>query len=230
VDDGRAPAKLRDAALRAERAAVLTMNVSLQKLVTSELGKSEPGETPSQDETQFTETSFEVVYADWFHDVRSWIRALGGMDADQEDLAQEVFIVVRRKLCQFDGRNLRGWLYRITQRTVRDYRRAAWFRRLLSRRTSLSYDSAVLNLIEPGETPPEQLERREAEATLNVALERMNTKHRAAFVLFELEGYSGKEIAELEGVKLATVWTRLHQARKVFVGIVKELREEGRLG
>ena len=50
--------------------------------------------------------SFEEIYAHWFHDVSRWVRALGGMNADLDDLTQEVFLVVRRKLSQFDGRNL----------------------------------------------------------------------------------------------------------------------------
>ncbi len=47
-------------------------------------------------------------------------------------------------------------------------------------------------------------------------LGRMDETRRAAFILFEIEGYSGEEIAAFEGVPLATVWTRLHYARKEF--------------
>src|SRR5579859_6012063 len=78
--------------------------------------------------------SFEDVYARWFHEVSRWARAFGGLDADLDDLTQEVFMVVRRKLGQFDGANIQGWLYRIAQRTVRDYRRRAWFKSLLPRK------------------------------------------------------------------------------------------------
>src|SRR3954470_2733317 len=78
--------------------------------------------------------TFEQVYSTSFNDVARWIRALGGLPADVEDLTQEVFLIVRRKLPQFDGRNLRGWLYRIAQRTVRDYRRGSWFRALFASR------------------------------------------------------------------------------------------------
>src|SRR6267378_8592672 len=83
------------------------------------------------EEHQGSSLTFEQVYSSSFNDVARWIRALGGLPADVEDLTQEVFLVVRRKLSGFDGRNLRGWLYRIAQRTVRDYRRRAWFRSLL---------------------------------------------------------------------------------------------------
>src|ERR1043165_1483829 len=79
--------------------------------------------TPSEatpDRSMSGTLSFEEIYAQWFHDVSRWIRAFGGLDADLEDLAQEVFLIVRRQLPKFEGDNLGGWLYRITQRTVRD--------------------------------------------------------------------------------------------------------------
>src|SRR5215470_9220019 len=75
---------------------------------------------------------FAAIYERHFHLVASWIHALGGPDADVEDVAQEVFLVVRRKLGRFDGRNLRSWLYTITARMVRDHRQRAWFRRVRS--------------------------------------------------------------------------------------------------
>src|SRR5580704_10141694 len=74
--------------------------------------------------------SFETVYRTWYSHVARWVRARGANDADVEDLTQEVFIIVRRKLGQFDGRNLPGFLFRIAERTVRDHRRSAWIRNL----------------------------------------------------------------------------------------------------
>jgi RNA polymerase sigma-70 factor (ECF subfamily) len=173
--------------------------------------------------------TFEGVYARWFSDVVRWVRALGGLDADLEDIAQDVFIVVRRKLDSFDGRNVRGWLYRITQRTVRDYRRRARLRRVFS----LSQDQR-LTLHDVDETitsldPSEELERREAERCLGQLLARMTDKRRTVFMLFEIEGYSGEEIAELEGVAINTIWTRLHHARKDFAALVARARRQGKL-
>ena len=56
---------------------------------------------------------FRAVYDAWFDDVSRWIRALGGLEADRDDIVQEVFLVVRRRLKAFDGGNVAGWLYRI---------------------------------------------------------------------------------------------------------------------
>ena len=165
---------------------------------------------------------FDEIYAAWFHEVARWTRAFGGLDADLEDLVQEVFIVVRRKLDRFDGENLPGWLYRITQRTVSDYRRRAWFRRFWQ---PPNFDA----LVDPGLSPLETAERRQAERSLSAALSRMSAAHRSVFVLFEIEGYSGEEIARLENVPVKTVYTRLHYARKDFMSRLERQRErEGR--
>lgn len=171
---------------------------------------------------------FREVYDTRFHDVVRWARAMGGREEDLDDLAQEIFIIVRRKLPSFDGQNLQGWLYRITQRTVRDYRRAAWFRNLLARKKVYDPEHALLRLVEPGRGPAEEQELREAQRTLSLILNRMREKHRTAFVLFELEGYTGEEIAALEGAPVSTIFTRLHHARKEFAALVRELHQERR--
>ena len=74
------------------------------------------------------------------------------------------------------------------------------------------------------------MDQREAWRELERVLGRMSEKHRAVFVLFEVEGYSGQEIADLEGAKLATIWSRLHQARAAFSSTVAELRADEQAG
>src|ERR1039458_7660691 len=69
---------------------------------------------------------FVTLYDTWFEDVTGWLQTLGAPVADIEDLAQDVFLVVHRRLCDFDGRNVAGWLYRISNRQVLQYRRRRW--------------------------------------------------------------------------------------------------------
>lgn len=164
---------------------------------------------------------FEQVYAQSFHQVCRYLRAHGAPDCELEDLAQEVFLVVQRKLPQFDGRNLPGWLYRIAALTVRDHRRRAWFRRFFHRQRELPEDQAA-----PRSDPSEHLERQQSEERLQRVLSRMSEKHRAAFVLFEIEGMSGEQIAALAEIPVATVWTRLHHARRQFTRLLAEQRKE----
>lgn len=156
--------------------------------------------------------SFEAIYEQWFREVCTWIRALGGPDADRDDIAQEVFLVVRRRLPAFDGRNLPGWLYRITQRQVRDLRRRVWFRHIFNQRREP--ETEALPHGSPG--PAAAFERKERKRVLYEILGKIREPRRSTFVLFEIEGLSGEEIAQLQEVPLNTVWTRLHHARRDF--------------
>jgi RNA polymerase sigma-70 factor (ECF subfamily) len=160
---------------------------------------------------------FETIYATYFQHVCRWVRAFGCPAADVDDLTQEVFLVVRRKLDGFDGRNLPAWLYRISQRTVSDHRRRAWFRRILHR-THEELDTFASQ----DEGPSQALQRREALRIVESVLAKMSPRRRSAFVLFEVEGYTGEEIAELEQIPLNTVYTRLHHARRDFVTLVAQ--------
>jgi RNA polymerase sigma-70 factor, ECF subfamily len=167
---------------------------------------------------------FDAMYERWFPEAVRWLRALGGPASDVDDMAQEMFIVVLRKLEAFDGQNLAGWLYRIAERTASDFRRRAWFRRVFgASRTELRED-----MIQTTDTPAELFERRELQQTVNRLLERMSSRLRATFVLFEIEGYTIEEIARLQTLPPATVRTRLHYARKRFVELVRkyELQEQ----
>ena len=158
---------------------------------------------------------FERIYSEWFHEVCCWIRALGGPDADRDDIAQEVFLVVRRRLESFDGTNLAGWRYRITQRQVRDFRRRTWIKHIFTRRRMEEPDT----LPHASQNPAAALERKESQRVLYAILGKIREARRSAFILFEIEGLSGEEIAQIQGVPLNTVWTRLHHARKDFFAL-----------
>ncbi len=158
---------------------------------------------------------FERIYQDWFEDVCCWIRALGGPDADRDDIAQEVFLVVRRRLGSFDGANLPGWLYRITQRQVRDFRRRTWIKHIFTRRRLEEPDT----LPHASQNPAAALERKENQRVLYTILAKIREARRTTFILFEIEGLSGAQIAQIQAIPLKTVWTRLHHARKDFFAL-----------
>lgn len=158
---------------------------------------------------------FERIYHEWFDEVCRWVRALGGPDADRDDIAQEVFLVVRRRLDSFDGGNLPGWLYRIAQRQVRDFRRRTWTKHIFTRRRMEEPDT----LPHLSQNPAAALERKENERVLYAMLGKIREARRSAFILFEIEGLSGAQIAKIQGIPLKTVWTRLHHARKDFFAL-----------
>lgn len=161
---------------------------------------------------------FAVVYDKWFDDVARWLLALGVSRADSEDLAQEVFLVVRRRLSDFDGRNLAGWLYRIASRQVWQHRRRRWIKRVLSPWPVVNVDDVP----DDKTNSAEALETKEKRRLLEHILSKMSDKRRVVFSLFEVEGYSGEEIADTLDVPINTVYTRLHHARKEFFALLAQ--------
>lgn len=166
-----------------------------------------------------------ALYQTWFRPVYRWIRALGGPGVDAEDLTQEVFIVVQRKLDQFDGTNIAAWLYRIVQFTVRDRCQRAWFRNIFSRPRDVVLDDVA----SVAARPDEQLAREERGVLLYDLVQQLNPRWRDSFLLFEVGGLTGEEIAALQGIPHATVRTHLFRARKEIVALVAERQAKGEL-
>ncbi|HVV16303.1 MAG TPA: RNA polymerase sigma factor [Polyangia bacterium] len=160
-------------------------------------------------------TDFRSFYDAWFDDVARWVRALGGLDADREDIVQEVFLVVRRRLPDFDGANPAGWLYQITRRQVSDFRRRTWVKHIFNRRRVEDPDALPHATGEPAAA----LEAKEKQRILYALLAKIPEDRRCAFVLFEIEGLSGEEIAHIQGIPLNTVWSRLYHARREFFAL-----------
>jgi RNA polymerase sigma-70 factor (ECF subfamily) len=156
---------------------------------------------------------FDDLYRAHFQRVARWAARLGGPGLDREDVVQEVFVIVHRELGNFRGdARVTTWLYRITENVVRHRRRK---HRWLSFFGSTEDGARSLAATRP--TPIEELERREAAALVYRVLDGMNERYRTLIILFELEGLSGEEIAELQGVKVATIWVQLHRARAQFL-------------
>jgi RNA polymerase sigma-70 factor (ECF subfamily) len=166
----------------------------------------------------------ERLYEGYFHHVTRWVRAFGCPPADIDDVAQETFLVARRRLADFDGRNAAGWLYRIAQHVTRAQRRRSWVRRTLFREAS----DGVTDFGQ--QSPIEALEQREARRMMQRILSQLTERRRTAFFLFEIEGYTGEEIAVLEGVPVNTVYTRLHHARRDFMNLLAAAEAAERQG
>jgi len=78
------------------------------------------------------------------------------------------------------------------------------------------------DLVDTAPNPEHHAQRRDASRILAQLLAKLSPARRAAFVLFEIEGYTGEEIAKLEGIPVKTVYTRLHYARKDFFRLVSQ--------
>ena len=142
------------------------------------------------------------------------LRHLGISERDIEDVCQDVFVTVHRKLDSFQGRSsLKTWLYGICLRTASDHRRRAYVRREqpVSEPPARTADA----------TQFDEVARRELGVQLIALLDALDDDKRAVFVLHEVEELSMKEIAEIIGCPLQTAYSRLHAARKLLISALR---------
>ncbi|HEX6276743.1 MAG TPA: sigma-70 family RNA polymerase sigma factor [Polyangiaceae bacterium] len=163
------------------------------------------GEPPR--ETAPVAVPFQAVYAEYFRAMWRTLRRLGVPQAELDDAVQDVFIVVHRRLPEFDGRSLRGWLYAIAVRVASDHRRGA------TQQKTLPLPEA---LVDPAPDPARASEVGESVRLLHELLAELDEPKREVFVLGELEELSAPEIAEALGENLNTVYARLRAARARF--------------
>ncbi len=149
--------------------------------------------------------NFRELYDAQFSFVWRSLRRLGVLETDLGDASQEVFLVVHRKLAEFEGRSkITTWIFGICLRIAADRRRsAARDRRHQSPEEHVIADNSFSR-------------SRDAAHLVGELLGRLPYEQRVVFVMFELEGFSGDEIAELLAVPVGTVRSRLRLARDSF--------------
>lgn len=162
--------------------------------------------------------AFRAFYERHFRFVYRIVSRLASRDGDVDDLTQEVFAIAGQKLDEFEGRAKETtWLYRIAANVVSADRRKRRRQALLSLRwLRPSADDELVD------GPDRDAEKNDASALVREILSKMSEKKRTVFVLFELEGLPGQEIAEMVGCPLDTMWTRLFHARREFKKLLAE--------
>jgi RNA polymerase sigma-70 factor (ECF subfamily) len=145
----------------------------------------------------------------------AFLRQMGVRDPELDDVCQEVFLQVFRYLGRFQGRaDLTTWLYKICISQAGRLRRRQKVVRILGAvfgpREAASTQASL-------DLPESEITRRVREA---VAL--LGPRQREVFVLYELEGLPGEQVARILDCPVATVWTRLHYARQQFQRAVEE--------
>ncbi len=144
------------------------------------------------------------------------LRRLGVAEADIDDVCQEVFVVVMRRLADFEGRSqVRTWIYGICARTASDYRKRA------PRRREVLTDTPP-ERVEP-KGPHEYATESEARDLLDRILAQLDDDKRAVFVLYEIEELPMAEVAQALECPLQTAYSRLHAARKRVQELAAEL-------
>jgi RNA polymerase sigma-70 factor (ECF subfamily) len=158
--------------------------------------------------------SFDEIYAAHFAFVWRVLRTFGVAEAGIEDAVQDVFVVVHRRLGDFEGRAaVTTWLFAIARRIASGHRR-----RLAGNagRTEVLDD----DLVGTADTFA-ALSRAQAAATVMSILERMDEDKRTVFALVELEGMSVPEVANVLELNLNTAYSRLRLARVAFETAVR---------
>jgi RNA polymerase sigma-70 factor (ECF subfamily) len=144
---------------------------------------------------------------------------------DAQDVVQDAFLNAYQSLDGFKGDSLFfTWLYRIAVNTAISHRR--------KQRVLLSIDAGPngANRVQPLDVsaysrPGEALERAEQDQRLHHALSRLSPEHRAVLILKDMEGQKYEEMADVLGVPIGTIRSRLHRARAELRQLLRQEEE-----
>ncbi len=158
--------------------------------------------------------SFDAVYATHVAFVWRVLRTFGVGEAQIEDAVQDVFVVVHRRLRDFEGRAaITTWLFAIARRVAGAYRR----------KKSTEPLDEIAEPVDSTDTFA-ALSRAQAAATVMAILETMDEDKRMVFALVELEQVSVPEVARMLDLNLNTAYSRLRLARVAFETAVKKVK------
>jgi RNA polymerase sigma-70 factor (ECF subfamily) len=150
---------------------------------------------------KYQEMAYNVAY-----------RVLGDPDS-AADATQDSFLKAYRALREFRGGTFKSWLLRIVTNTCYDQLRAQQ-RRPTTSLENLAVDfEHASHLVQRGVDPEEYALREELHALIQAGIQSLPEEQRITLVLADIEGFSYQEIAEITGVQLGTVKSRLSRAR-----------------
>jgi RNA polymerase sigma-70 factor (ECF subfamily) len=165
--------------------------------------------------------TIRTIYEEHARFVWLSLQRLGVRHADVDDLAHDVFVVAHRRLDSFDGSSrMTTWLFGICMRVAANYRRR--------RQNSSEIPTGLRGRNRPATVVPvdELLVLRERRLLAETVLGQLVLGQRAVFVMYEIEALPCAEIAELLGLPIGTVYSRLHAARKQIEKLVSLMRPE----
>jgi RNA polymerase sigma-70 factor (ECF subfamily) len=156
--------------------------------------------------------------------------------ADAADLTQEVFVKVFRGIRSFHGESsLRTWIYRIALREASNQRR--WWARHKQQEVPIEQEIAESDagnpvrvkemLVDPSESPYDAAVHEENRARVEAALAQVPEPFRTTLILRDIEGFIYEEVAEMQGVNLGTVKSRLVRGRAWLKGLLKADSQAG---
>lgn len=179
------------------------------------MNRSVPPTTESAGSPQ--ELSFEVLFRSEYSYVIKTLRRLSVDAGDIEDVANDVFLTVHRRLADYDRtRPLKPWLFGIAFRIASDYRRLTRHHREVSR--------AEVDAVDEAPSAEERLATRDAQRLVMRALERIDFDRRSVFIMSDIDELPMPAIALELGIPLNTAYSRLRLARAEFGAAVQRLK------
>ena len=153
-------------------------------------------------------SGFDELYRKHYRRVYSICLRMTGNVAEAEDLTQEVFIQLHRKLGSFRGESaFTTWLHRLTVNQVLMH-----FRKRSVKSELTTDDGEMPESVDPDTINPEAMPIVDKIA-LDIAIRQLPPGYRTVFVLHDVEGYEHEEIAKLLGCSAGTSKSQLHKAR-----------------
>jgi RNA polymerase sigma-70 factor (ECF subfamily) len=154
-------------------------------------------------------TAIDRLYRDNARAVLGWCVRLGAPGTDAEDAAHEVFVTALEARRAYRGdASVAGWLYQITRRVLANRRRRSALRRFFGLESAPEPSAAAEADVALGRDADRVLVQR--------SLARLPEQQREALVLVDLEERAPAQVAELLGVPVGTVHSRLFAARRAF--------------
>ena len=164
------------------------------------------------------ERAYEVLLNEYQQPVYNLVVRLLNDPADANDVVQEVFLKVFRKIGAFRGESsLKTWIYRVGVNEAYNYQR--WFSRHRKQEVELESDEPAgldhyHKLSDPGRSPYDCVADHEQHALIEEALGQLNPSYRAAVVLRDIEELSYEEISDILQIALGTVKSRILRGRE----------------
>jgi RNA polymerase sigma-70 factor (ECF subfamily) len=176
-----------------------------------------------------SEEAFAWLIAHYHQPIYSLLARTVHDRADAADLTQDVFIKVFRGVSGFHGESsLRTWIYRIALREASNQRR--WWLRHKQQEVPIEIEIAESEsgspvrlkdtLVDAGESPYDMAVHEENRARVEAALRQVPEPFRTTLILRDIEGFVYEEVAEIQGVNLGTVKSRLVRGRAYLKGML----------
>jgi RNA polymerase sigma-70 factor, ECF subfamily len=145
------------------------------------------------------------------------LRRLGVPAADCDDGCQRVWVVVAHKIDAIDADKVRSFVFSVVVRVASDMRRS------LRRHDRVDFDERLIDC--SADDTESLIEQQRARELLDELLSQLSWELRTVFVMFEIEGFSSPEIADVLHVSRGTVASRLRLAREAFERVVQRYRK-----